>query len=1279
MKKIILTLLVLCGVANAQPVSSGGLLKVVHTSQLTGNGTNPSPLGLNPCGSAGQTWIWNGTSWGCAAAGGVTNSAGANIVVKSDGTNLVASSMSDASGTLITSDNWFAVGASANAVIQVGVDTDSIVNAKNGWKVNAYSTGDVFIDHKVFSTGHAHYRIGEGTNGGATNEWLTVTGSNGATSFGSSMSISGTLDLTAHNITGIANGVAATDAAAFGQIGTAVNTAVNGTTTDLAVYSSAHVLGNFAGSSPTACAAGQVVTRVISAATGALTLTCTAIGTAGGTTGTGTANTLAMWTSSTALGNSAITVASNVLTATLTTAGSGTGLIIKNASNTAGTAAFLALQDGTGDALRISSDLGGSTTTFKTVNRNTAMEFWTGASGGAKAFAIDGSQNASFIGGAFNYSRDDLGSHANRPILQITNSSSAGAIAHRADLVLTSDDATPAVQSSLIESEGGNLFLEPAPNHSLFLQPSGTGGVITTANTTIGNAVTQAHTVNGTVATFVASAGATGRYDALSIEDDETGTTTAGDGPQIHFSNNVTNYNGFVAFQNTNTSPAFLDPKIAFYIQNTGTVGAGNVTDRFEVHYNGTNTFGSALIQKNNTGLGGLGYEVLTLENTSDTVLMFKGAGTNEKSIYFTNPTMVADGGIVYDNPSLVRGLQFRTGGNTNRLTIDSSGNVGILTGALDMGTHQIHSVVDPTSVQDAATKNYVDSASINAPVTAITISGTVNALTGFAGYKYVRLTATSTTTVNGIDSTGVSEGRELCFIGTNTGLITFNYQNASAAVNDRMTTPGHVAWRLTANTSQPLCFVYTSTNQWEVSNAMSDLGTLVVGSFSAASNGNFSGVTGTQSLSVMNGSGANNTLTMHHPGTALTTGGYTIIADHVGSYNTTAGALTATGISMIVSSTVSSGANTLTDRAAILQATGTTGVANLALELNASGGSVSNIALQIDAGDVITNGNNTFGDSLTDTTSVNGNFVVNTDDLSVNASTHAVGTSGSLTVGGTLLVDNGNLATFSGGASGINEENILHLEYPDEWMQTQAGATIATGSLIGTSYQLQFSGSGTGLTTPTQVSNRNGIAALTTGLSTAGGYSTIISDTQGVDFADGDWDYEWVGNWPILASSSSASATEYASLIGFFDSPTTVNQTDGCYFAYDKGNFMTGGPNTGFVDALECWCASNGTRTKYLINATGNSDETFPLGTGTIVAGTFYRLKVHIKASTRAEFYRNGTKVCDINTNVPTGTTRRTGMGFSIFSNAATGTGVRNIETDWTKWDVTKAAVRNP
>ena len=58
--------------ASAQPVPPGGLRKVTHDATLTGAGTLASALGLAPCGSAGETWIWNGSAFACGTAAVVT-------------------------------------------------------------------------------------------------------------------------------------------------------------------------------------------------------------------------------------------------------------------------------------------------------------------------------------------------------------------------------------------------------------------------------------------------------------------------------------------------------------------------------------------------------------------------------------------------------------------------------------------------------------------------------------------------------------------------------------------------------------------------------------------------------------------------------------------------------------------------------------------------------------------------------------------------------------------------------------------------------------------------------------------------------------------------------------------------------------------------------------------------------------------------------------------------------------------------------------------------------
>jgi hypothetical protein len=69
--------------------------------------------------------------------------------------------------------------------------------------------------------------------------------------------------------------------------------------------------------------------------------------------------------------------------------------------------------------------------------------------------------------------------------------------------------------------------------------------------------------------------------------------------------------------------------------------------------------------------------------------------------------------------------------------------------------------------------------------------------------------------------------------------------------------------------------------------------------------------------------------------------------------------------------------------------------------------------------------------------------------------------------------------------------------------------------------------------------------------------------------------------------------------------------------------------------------------------------------------------LKLVWTGTTRAEFYSGATKVCDINTNIPSGSTRLTGAGFGI--RKTTGTTTRNMDTDYTRLSVDLTAARSP
>lgn len=88
-------------------------------------------------------------------------------------------------------------------------------------------------------------------------------------------------------------------------------------------------------------------------------------------------------------------------------------------------------------------------------------------------------------------------------------------------------------------------------------------------------------------------------------------------------------------------------------------------------------------------------------------------------------------------------------------LTLDPSGNVGMF-GALDLGTHQIHNVTDPSSAQDAATKNYADT---HIGASGTLTSGKMPVATGAAALgDSIASATTSGITIDNTTATNVSQ-----------------------------------------------------------------------------------------------------------------------------------------------------------------------------------------------------------------------------------------------------------------------------------------------------------------------------------------------------------------------------------------------------------------------------------------------------------------------------------------------------------------------------------------
>lgn len=163
------------------------------------------------------------------------------------------------------------------------------------------------------------------------------------------------------------------------------------------------------------------------------------------------------------------------------------------------------------------------------------------------------------------------------------------------------------------------------------------------------------------------------------------------------------------------------------------------LTERMRIDHNGQVGIGTSSMDANSTvhisasasgSIAGTTGSVLVIERSGAAFMTVKGSA--DKGVLFSNTTSSADGGVVYDNASLTRGMQLRTGGNTNRVTIDSSGNVAILTGTLDMSTHKILNVTNGSSAQDAAAFGQIATA-VNAAV-----SGTTNTVPKFTSANVI-------------------------------------------------------------------------------------------------------------------------------------------------------------------------------------------------------------------------------------------------------------------------------------------------------------------------------------------------------------------------------------------------------------------------------------------------------------------------------------------------------------------------------------------------------------
>jgi hypothetical protein len=123
---------------------------------------------------------------------------------------------------------------------------------------------------------------------------------------------------------------------------------------------------------------------------------------------------------------------------------------------------------------------------------------------------------------------------------------------------------------------------------------------------------------------------------------------------------------------------------------------------------------------------------------------------------------------------------------------------------------------------------------------------------------------------------------------------------------------------------------------------------------------------------------------------------------------------------------------------------------------------------------------------------------------------------------------------------------------------------------------------------------------------------------------------------WRCSVPNLSTVAIEFSTMFGWADALTTISQTNGLYFLYDRLNFGTN------------W---------QLVSSNAGVKTTVNSGVA-VTAAIFNKFKIETNTGlTRADFYIDDILVGSISTNLPTGTGKVTGIGTAINKTAGNGT----------------------
>ncbi len=143
---------------------------------------------------------------------------------------------------------------------------------------------------------------------------------------------------------------------------------------------------------------------------------------------------------------------------------------------------------------------------------------------------------------------------------------------------------------------------------------------------------------------------------------------------RLRFQNSSgTNYWDIAGLNNaTNTAE-----RLNFYNSTTGDIMS--ITGNGNVGIGTINPFSKLHIYKGSAGgVTPQTESLITLENSNHLYMSLLTPDNRENGLLFGLNSNNVHGGIIYNNPSALGGLLFRTNGNVNRMVIDQNGNVGI-------------------------------------------------------------------------------------------------------------------------------------------------------------------------------------------------------------------------------------------------------------------------------------------------------------------------------------------------------------------------------------------------------------------------------------------------------------------------------------------------------------------------------------------------------------------------------------------------------------------------